>query len=278
MKLALMIVFVSMLAACGKGDGGNSAMASKSSLEVKSPQDFEVCVDKTCISEFTPLTELYAGNGVDSIGSFGVMPGLGAFSIVKSIKYNDGKDWYAIFITQANIFQGGGLSTCHACGAVLGIAIYQKHNQWKLFAKSNRLKTIGSYGRILGYPVADAVEISSGGAEKFIIALKSSDGGMGYTSGLLTLIGVSPVGVNQYESPIRYLGSITTSNSDCGTSAPQGDDWVGSWTYDWSESPPNINLTKKFRKNCTDEVIKDSQLTIRYKYDGMANNYIAEKK
>jgi len=277
-KLLLILAFVLMVVACGKEQGDKDALSSKAGIEVKSPQNFDVCLEKTCINELTPLMDLYAGNGVDSIGSFGVMPGFGAFSIVKSIKYNDGKDWYAIFITQANIFQGGGLSTCHACGAVLGVAIYQKHNQWKLFAKSNKLKTMGSYGRVLGYPVADAVEISSGGAEKFIIALKSTDSGMGYSSGSLALIGVSPVGVNQYDSPIRYLGDLTTFNSDCGTSAPQGDDWVGTWNYDWSESPPIINFTKKFRKNCTDEVIKDSQLSTRYKYDGIANNYIAEKK
>jgi len=271
-SLLTLFTLTIFLAGCGKTEVPSSVNAADKIL-VKSEQNFDVCDGQSCLSASTALRDLYSSN--DMPGNFGLIPSVGIFTIVNSVKYLDGKDTYAIFFTQLNRFSQGTIDTCHACGALLGVAVYQKHNDWKLFAKVNNLVDMGSWGKVFGYQDEKSLSIHSGGPEKFVIAINGGFMAQGYTKGWVDLIGISPNGTNQYLPPIRYLGSIGTSSSDCGTGNERGDDWRGVPTFDWRENPPLVAVNKVFRKGCADEVVEGSKVTLKYKFDGKA--YIETK-
>lgn len=233
----------------------------------KGIENFEVCKDKSCVSGETALNDIYPR--MTSINNVGIYPNVGLFSLVKSIRYNDGKDLYAIFLTQLNPVSQGEISTCHACGAILGVAVYQYHNGWKLFARSNTVAELGSWGSIPGSG-SWGVQFFSGGPENFIMGLEDGYLAQGYSVGGLQLIGVSPNGVNQFQSPMRYLGSIATSASDCGTGNEKGNDWEGKVSMDWQRYPPSVTVKKDYKKNCTKEIDHSKSSSVTYVFDGKA--------
>lgn len=258
-----------LLSGCDKNPPSSNKENITKNIQINSQAKFDICSDKACVNDSTVLRDLYPFKGVEFIGSIGIIPNAGMFSVVKSIKYSDGKDEYAIYITQLNVFDNKGqIGSCHVCSVNMGIAIYQKHNDWKLFAKSTNLATIGEWGMLLGYESENAVSIISGGIERFVIRMNSSSMGQGYESTYMHLVGISPKGVNQFSHPsITYLGSIETSESSGGSMSPTGNDWIGDVSFEWDAYPaPIIRLTKKYES-------KDKESVVIYKYRDIDRSY-----
>jgi len=65
-------------------------------------------------------------------------------AVIASIRYQDNKDLYALFFTQANTPE----NACHACQPRIGVDVYQFHNTWKPFAKNAAVANIGSWGKL----------------------------------------------------------------------------------------------------------------------------------
>ena len=269
-QVIFIIGLIVLLSGCDKNLPLSNKENIAKNIQINSKAKFDICSDKACVNDSTVLGDLYPFKGVKFIGSIGIIPNFGMFSIVKSIKYFDGKDEYAIFITQLNPFDDKGeIATCHVCSVNMGIAVYQKHNDWKLFTKSIKLATIGEWGMLLGYESENAISIISGGVERFVIRMNSSSMGQGYASTYMNLVGISPKGVNQYSHPsITYLGSIETSESSSGSISPTGNDWIGDVSFEWDAYPaPIIRLNKKYES-------KDKESVVIYKYRDIDRSYL----
>ena len=157
----------------------DSPVAQK--FQLKQITNFEICQNNsnTCITDDTVLRDLYPKQNIQIIHNIGMIENKILVSIIGSVKFNDGKDTYAIFLSQSNQIDGKqGIPTCHACGANLGIAIYQFHNKWKLFGIVNNIEEMGSFGYIS--VDKSLLNIYSSKSERFFITLNSSSMHQGY--------------------------------------------------------------------------------------------------
>jgi len=262
----LLIAVSGALGACKKIETPKPVQVSHVSIETLS--SFDVCNGDDCVYKSEALRDLYQVQ--DTSANIAILPNLAIVSIIGSIKYSDVSDLYAVFIAQALQIQEGKISTCHACTPILGLVIYQYHNGWKLFARNATVKYFGAWGTI-SLATKD-IELVSRGTEKFIISLKSSSGGQGFTTETVDLISVDPN--NKLVSPpIRPIGLVVTAEEDCHNSAGQGEDWTGDVKYDLSTDPPIIGVIKKYRKNCTNEFVPTHRETLSYQYDWHDGNY-----
>ena len=269
---------LSLLASCSKSDPMPDHRNSGSEQEIHVLKTLKVCIKSDCVDSERALTDVYKVKDLSVMGNIAVVPYRAIISTLAAIKHDDGKDQYAIFLTQVNSLIDGVPETCHACSPLLGAAIYQFHNQWKPYAVNLELGKLGSWGRVISYSEqATDIEIVPIGTEHFLITIKNRDGGQGYTSDYLSVIEVKPSGINQYENPIRYLGSIETAASDCGSGVTKGDDWISGIRFNTNAIPITVTLTKKFKKGCTDEIVSGNPVIITYKYDGIAKRFAQEQ-
>ena len=267
-----------LLASCSKNDPISDHINTGSEPDVHVLKTLKVCVKSDCVDADRALTDMYKIKDLSTMGNIAVVPHQAIVSTFAAIKHDDGKDQYAIFLTQVNSLIDGVPETCHACSPFLGAAIYQFHNQWKPYAVNLELGKFGSWGRVISYSEqASDIGIVPIGTEHFLITIKSQDGGQGYTSDFLSVIEVNPSGINQYENQIRYLGTIETAASDCGSGVTKGDDWISDIRFNINTVPTSITLTKKFKKSCTGEIVSDNPIVITYKYDGIEKKFSQEQ-
>jgi hypothetical protein len=228
--------------------------AESKNLSIKSLQTFGICAKKDsdprnrgdCITEYQVLEDLYRGKSFGSLRHFGLIGQSTFVTVINSIKFLDGKDTYAIFFAQKNeIDKDQGLTSCRACSATLGIAVYQHHNKWKLFAANNAVVKTGEWGKI--EIDKENLKVFSLGTEKFMIFLESSSIAQGYETAMTDIIGVNTSSGYQFTSDgraeVRYLGSIETASSDCGAKE-QGGFWVSKLAlHRVTSSLPEMRLT-----------------------------------
>ncbi len=270
-----------LLAGCNKQSDLPSHANNTTQVRLVNSMDICKYKDKDCVLPSQVFSDIYGSQaGINSIGNYSVIPQQAALSIFSTIKFDDGNDSYGIFLTQANTLTNEGVENCHTCAPLLGIGVYQYHNRWKLFSKDFKVAKIGSWGSILGYAKDPSdVNVVPIGNEKFLITLKTTDGGQGYYSDYLSIIQVNPVGVNQYSSqPIEFLGTIETATSDCGSRISKGEDWISTVSINATEDHPSVTVTKNFRKNCTSEIVPGNQIVLNYKYNGLTKSYELNSK
>ena len=247
-------------------------------LQVKEPAEMKIChsTQKTsCVSPGDAMSALYNSDGYEALDNVAVIANIGIVSTVAAARYSDVKDSYAIFITQLNRFNKGTIDTCHACSPVAGVVIYQYRNGWKLFAKNSAIGELGRWGRAMGHssPVKD-LKVIPGRAEDFLIALNGSYGNQGHENRFVNIIHVSPSALSNYAPSIRYIGSIYTGQSSCGTGQAGSSYWDGDVSYSWNSSPPIATVVKRER-DCDSQAFIRATESTAYQYNG--REYVKRK-
>ncbi len=281
LAFSLIALTLLLLAGCNKKADSSSQANNAAQVQLANTMDICRAKDKDCVSTFQVFSDMYGSQaGNSAIGNYSVIPQQAALSIFSTIRFDDGNDTYGIFLTQANPIGSDGLENCHACAPLLGIGVYQYRNQWKLFSKNIKVAELGSWGRVLGYSQnPNDVNIVPIGNEKFLITLKTSDGGQGYTSDYLSIIQVNSIGMDQHgNQPIEFLGTIETAASDCDTGMSKGEDWIGEVSINTKGDRPIVTIAKNFKKNCTNEIVPGNQIILNYKYNGSTKSYVLDSK
>ncbi|MDR3448160.1 MAG: hypothetical protein P4M15_00140 [Alphaproteobacteria bacterium] len=274
-KLLFSFLCCILCASCEKHE---SESLSKN-LTVKKA-DFTICapdqaVDKKeCISSSEILSDIYKlselTNGVGVTEQ-------GIVSVTHAIQYKDKTDLYAIFLTQLNEFQNGAASDCHACGAALGIVVYQSHNGWKLFAAAPVVvKDLGSWGRTFN----GDVDIRSTGPEELYVMLKNGYMAQGYESEEMNFISIHGNSDAYEKSNIQYMGGLEIGSDNCGGNDGEGTSWEG---VNIRIQKPNAKLLISYDKNqiaCGDnndrKIISSAPVT--YVYDWAAKKFTLQEQ
>lgn len=284
-KLLLIIAITFSLIACQKATSPSNGATSVKITQDFSVTDFTICevVDgkTSCIYPSSALHDLYNKNGdyIDTVSNFMAIPHVGIGSIVRAVKFSDGKDIYAFFFTQLNEFdESGKIASCHACSPLLGIMAYQFHNEWKPFLNKPIVGNYGAWGRI-GFQSVDKFEplnIYSLAPEKFLITVLGGDGGQGYNDTFIQLI---MVGNGMSNKDVRSLGFITTGKTNCSGNASDWHDWRGevSYAFESGNEYPLIKVKKVYQETCKDVELKIPSEVYEYKYDWKKNKYISTR-
>lgn len=263
------MLFISMFGCSENNQIAKDDAKNKSTIKVNNEIGFCKNVDRNCVGARNALTELYGKNPtIDSVGNVAITES-GVATVIASVNANVFNDEYAIFLVQESAVNGGSLDDCHACAPKLAVSIYQYHNSWKPYAADSNVTKIGEWGRALGYVnKAENIKIIPIATEHFLISLRNSYGGQGYSSDYLSFIEINPSkGIYTFKKPIRYLGSIQVGASDCGAT-PKGEDWIGEVDFISFEPQLKVNLSKSYKKNCTKELVRNNQINIIYEHNG----------
>lgn len=229
LKKILLIYIAFLNINCASGELINPA--SSGNLIHNKAKDFKVCdnTNKYCVNESSVLRDIYNSERIEILNNIGLIGNKSVVQIIYSAKFYDGKDFYAIFLTQSNeISPTQGVATCHACRAKLGLAIYQYHNKWKIFSVESNLHDGGSYGQI---GIEGNIKIYSFGTERFFITYDDSFMAQGYSSITSNIIAVNMDVIDSLISSSNvvkayYRGYITTGESECGAKS-DGIYWKG---------------------------------------------------
>ncbi len=274
-KLIAFSTILPILCACQKQDQITPPVRPSVDVKVKYQNSMDIRRENNsnCIFPFEALGDIYQLKGQASIiDDIAMVQTQGLAKIVSSIKYNDGRDLYAIFLTEIFGVDSDGFSSCHACGTKLGIAVYQYHNEWRLLSRNpDIVDKFGSYGIANLNGNDNKINIIPIGVENFLITLTESDGGQGYENSSQKIIEVNSNKFNtNHPLSISDMGSIDTGGSDCGSSQPS-EKWTGDIKYDKNSVSPVITVTKNY-VNCAGDKINNKPVVI-YKADGSDGKY-----
>lgn len=221
--------------------------------------------EKNCVYEFHVLHDLFPKQNITVINNYGMIGDKSLTHIIYSAKFSDGKDLYAIFITQTNEVDGSqGLSTCNACGAKLGMVIYQYHNKWKLFAAQDNLVEGGGNGKI--EIVNNTFSVYSLAAEKIMITYDTYGQAQGYEN---TSKHIITVNLDLYssittssKSNIKYYGNLTIKESSCNAKS-DGEYWNGLVKFEnVNFSVPTIKMEKVYFSCLKKKIIRKENVEL----------------
>lgn len=247
----LFLSFLLFLTANCYAKDDDLATNKKRHIVVKKIESLQICIDgsKNCINERRVISDLFKKKYVTMINNYGMIGSDLLIGINNSVKYYDGKDYYAIFILHSNKLDANGIQDCHACAPNIGIAIYQFHNNWKLFAVNNNITDLGSFGTLMIdsenfkiIPIAD---------EKFLITIGYGYMNQGYSEQSEVIFAVNyqySFGDSKTDNtvPIKYLGYIPTGGSQCGA-RKDGEEWSAELSFNTTQK--NGALTATVQKN-----------------------------
>jgi len=219
--------------------------------------------EKNCVSEHQALFDLFPKQSITVVANYGMIANKSLSHVIYSAKINDGKDLYAVFLLQTNeINENQGLSNCNACGAKLGIVVYQYHNKWKLFGAEPNLKDDGSNGKI--EIVNNSFTAYSLGAEKLMLTYDTYGQAQGYENTSKSIIAInldlwSSISTSS-KSNIKYVGYITTKESSC-NAKKDGEYWNGVVIFEnINFSVPKVKMEKTISTCESKKVIKRESL------------------
>lgn len=261
-KILLVMILYFSVGAAYSSDSLPKQLHS-SSTTFNKINSLKICVSKACIYEFNALRDLYPKQKIEIIDNYGMIENKKLIHIIYSAKFKDDKDLYAIFIAQENEINGEqGISTCNACGARLGIVIYQYHNKWKLFGANDNLTIDGAMGKIK--ILDNSISIYSQAAEKFIITYDDYGQSQGYESTNRNIIVVNE-GLHHsistdVKANIKYYGYFTIAESSC-NAKKDGEYWSGLISLEKSNnSMPVIKMEKSIRSCLNKKLTKKINL------------------
>ena len=253
--------------------------ASSKNLTNHNKIDFKLCDNssKHCVNEYTVLRDIYNNEKIEIINNIGLMSNKKVVQIIYSAKFYDGKDLYAIFLTQSNeISPTQGIATCRACRSMLGLAIYQYHNKWKIFASESNLHEGGSSGRI---GIEGNIKIYPYRTESFLITYDENHMAQGYGGTTTNIISVN---TDIFDSLLSsssvvkavYQGFITTEESECGAKN-DGMYWKGKLEF------IKVNAINSYfklykQKNKCDTKKNEGVVTEILTYDNAQKKYISK--
>lgn len=230
-------------------------------ISFKSINSLEICHGevKQCVSEFNALMDLFPKQNIGIIGNYGLVKEKSLIHVVYSAKVNDGKDYYAIFFTQTNEIQGAqGLGTCNACGAKLGVVIYQFHNKWKLFGSESNIEETGANGKI---QIEDrSFSFYPQGPERFMLTYDDYGQAQGFevTSRHLILVNSSALSniSTSGKADIKYFGFFPVKESSC-NATEDGEFWIGSVSFEKNSLfVPSVRMQKTTSSCQTKKVVR----------------------
>jgi hypothetical protein len=249
----------------------NAQSAEIKNFQLTKISNFEICQNDrdSCVDEHTALRDLYKNQSIEIINNFGMIEDKTLVSIIGSLKFSDGKDLYAIFFSQSNkIEPKQGLSTCHACGANFGMAIYQFHNKWKLFGVNNNIDELGSFGFI---PIDKSnLQIFPASPERFYITLSLSFMAQGYIEEKTIFFEVNSDALYPIKSDnlvkIISKGFISTGESSCNAKA-DGEEWTSRFNFkNIKSAQPTIKLVKYYNKCGIKKTFRTQELNYVYNH------------
>jgi len=254
----------------------------KRSTVVKKIESLQICINgsKDCINERRVISDFFNKEYITMINNYGVIGNDTLIGLNNSVKYYDGKDYYAIFILQTNKLDANGIQDCHACAPNIGIAIYQFHNNWKLFAVKNNITDLGSFGTLMidsgNFKIIPVAE------EKFLISIGYGFMNQGYSEQSEVIFAVNyqyRFGESPIDNtvPIKYLGYIPTGGSQCGA-REDGEEWSAELSFNTTQKNGQLTATvqKNFQrcgKGGGNRMEKDL-----FKYDAHKNEFIKVPK
>ena len=260
-SILLIPVFLSACKPSGPPTLSKTTMNSPDPLTVRTATNFDVCepTSQTCVDAGQALTDLATAEELTKIDNLELTKTGDLIAVIASIRYVDNKDLYAIFLTQATPPN----STCHACAPHIGVAVYQFHNSWKLFAKNSTVKDIGSWGKISdGTPVLNVLPVST---ENFLITITDEYNNQG-TMRNMHFIDVGTVDAT-LNRRVNYLDSVVVSTQDCSGTSP-GEDWTSDLQVNSHVYPPKITQIRKYySKICSDDKTVAYQKTVNYEFE-----------
>jgi hypothetical protein len=250
-----------LVSACDRGTPATKlTVKPPEQVVVTTNSNLDVCehTTGTCVFASQALRDLATTEALTEVNNLQLTKGGDLVAVIASIRYLDNKDLYAIFFTQTTGLNG----TCHACAPHIGVAVYQFHNSWKLFAKNPAVKDIGSWGKISdGSPVFNVLPEST---ENFLITIMEDYGNQG-TQRNMHFIDVGVVDVNP-NATISYLDAIVVSTEDC-SGHGQGEDWTSDLQIHSQVYPPKVTQVRKYHKqNCSDDKTIAYQKTLNYDF------------
>jgi hypothetical protein len=253
--------------------------ASSKNLTNHNKVDFKICDNsgKHCIYEFTVLRDIYKNEKTEIINNIGLMSNKKVVQIIYSAKFYDGKDSYAIFLTQSNeISPTQGIATCRACRSMLGLAIYQYHNKWKIFVSEGNLHEGGSSGQI---GIEGNIKIYPNKTESFLITYDQNHMSQGYGGTTTNIIAVNTDifdSILSSSSVVKavYQGSITTEESECGAKN-DGIYWKGKLEYIKVNAIDSYFKLHKQKNKCNTKK-NEGAVTEILRYDNSQKKYISK--
>lgn len=238
--------------------------------------DFQLCVKarESCISGDVALQDLYGVQNITTLTSIGLVGNKYVAQVKAAIRFQGGKDLYAIFIVQKNeISERSGVEKCRACLIKLGMVIYQYNNKWKLFAANSELAATGEWGE-LGM-IHKTLKIYPLASERFVIMFNEASIAQGYETTITNVFQVNTNSLDRMSTAaqvdINFLGSIVTAESSCGARA-DGESWTSDLIMSRSNSIfPYLQLRKSFA-DCDGRPLRRAALA-SYRYNNIKKRY-----
>lgn len=270
-KIIALLITSTLFAGAVLAEDAGYTLEAKDNLKLVGLNSLKICAksNKDCIYDYQVLRDLYSDESISAVSNYGIVKNNVLVTLINSVKYDDGKDLYAIFLAQSTKFDGQGLSSCHACPPTLGIVVYQFHNKWKLFSSNNNVTGFGSFGKIsISQKEFSVLPMAS---EKFIILLKSTDGGQGYETTTTSIIKVNTDSLYDINSKntvkMRQVGYITSGASNCGAGADgDGEEWTSKILFNKMSNSrlPSIKIIKSFNKCGSKLLLKKETVVLNY--------------
>jgi hypothetical protein len=284
LQIAILTLF---LTACEKPEKPNqgAGLALVKIIQDFGVGEFTICegADEVCIEPSLALNDLYNKDGsyINTTSNLAAFAGSGIGSIMRAVKFNDGKYIYAFFFARLNELDDlGKIASCHACSPSIGIVAYQFNNhQWAPFINA---PVIGGYGtwKSLETHLKDQYEplkIYSILPEKFLITVSGSYDSQSHKIDFMELI---MIGNRWSKKAVHPLGSIITGKTNCSGNPSDWRDWSGdvSYTLEPDNEYPVVTINRVYKETCKNTMLKIPSEVFEFRYEQKKNKYVSSKE
>ncbi|MGE0108362.1 MAG: hypothetical protein AB7S81_01165 [Bdellovibrionales bacterium] len=226
-----------------------------------------------CIPSSKALRDIYGS--LDVVYNVGIIKNKGVASVTHAFTVQRDEKLFAVFLSEFNSLDNGGIAACHVCSAPLGMAVYELKKNWQLVKAEPHVANIGSWGNAFSGDLLLQKEQASYYVRTdthFYILLSNGYIAQGYLNKVLEVIKITYAPTPQ----IEWLGHIPAreSNGNCGGDTSNPDWHVTDIILTDLNQSPVIVYTKHETKACTSNPPPTISSTVSYLYHPVQKKFL----